>query len=108
MTDFTKPVQTRSGLPVTIITTEGRGKYPVLGYIDQDEVPFRWDENGEHTISDAFNLINVPEKRVMYVNVYNDNEPVYRCQSRKDADEKECKKRIACIRVEYTEGQFDE
>ena len=33
MTDFTKPVQTRSGLPVTIITTEGRCNGEIIGYI---------------------------------------------------------------------------
>ena len=47
MTDFTKPVQTRSGLPVTIITTKGRGEYPVIGYVGSNKMLSMWNAQGE-------------------------------------------------------------
>ena len=111
MTDFTKPVQTRSGLPVTIITTKGRGKYCVLGFVGEDEFVTRWNIDGRidcSKVNHELDLINVPEKRVMYVNIYRELVP-FAYMSREHADQdKYIKDRIACIRVEYTEGQFDD
>lgn len=46
-----------------------------------------------------------PEKKVMYVNVYPDS---ISHTSRAIADSTGSRRRAACIRVEYTEGQFDE
>ena len=107
MTDFTKPVQTRSGLPVTIITTEGRGYYPIVGYIGDCTHPDAWPKDGISKHGYYDDLINVPEKRVMYANM-NFNHCSYLYSSRKVADANAAPQRIACIRVEYLEGQFDD
>ena len=111
MTDFTKPVQTRSELPVTIISTEGRGKHSVIGYVGEQDCLTHWLSDGSysHVSKHEHDLINVPEKRVMYVNVFSDDYS-YSYATRKEADEDDYvgNSRIACIRIEYTEGQFDE
>jgi len=45
--DFTKPVETIDGTPVQIISTEGRGRYPILGYIgDESQYVTSWSSDG--------------------------------------------------------------
>ena len=107
MTDFTKPVQTRSGLPVTIITTEGRGRCSIIGYLGEQDCLTHWLSDGRYTHASKtkHDLINVPKKRVMYVNIYREREDLfYSSEFPLEAGVE----RIACIRVEYTEGQFDD
>jgi len=113
--DFNKPVQTTSDYPVEIKFTDGRGNYPVGGYISKGEVIMYWNKEGKSNLNDRqFDLINVPEKKVLYLNVY----PSYSrfkalgraWTSRQIADHENDSStgRIACIRIEYTEGQFDD
>ena len=109
MTDFTKPVQTRSGLPVTIITTEGRGSHKVIGYMDDEEDLSYWLADGKFfkgAQEDECDLINVPEKRVMLVHfIQTPDGNVFPATVK---DESFSYKHIATKRVEYTEGQFDD
>lgn len=53
---------------------------------------------------------NVPEKRVRYVNFYDVNYHACEYSSRElaDAGQNRNHRRIACVRVEYEEGQFDD
>lgn len=74
--DFSKPVQTRSGLKVTILTTEARSNWPVIGLIHEPakdtgcvwtlKGAFRADEPSE------FDLEQVPETVKRYLPVYDD------------------------------------
>lgn len=74
--DLTKPMQTRDGRQVTLLTTEGRGKHKFLGYIGDAEEPRSWSHDGA-TRQRGFNeqpgslssddLINVPEKPRYFV-----------------------------------------
>ena len=49
-----------------------------------------------------------PEKQVMYVNVYEGSD-CFSYKSREESDRQAWeKKRIACVRIEYTPGQFDD
>lgn len=74
--DFTKPVQTRSGLKVTILATEARGRFSVIGMIHEPakdtgcfwtlKGAFRADEPSE------FDLEQVPETVKRYLPVYDD------------------------------------
>lgn len=76
MLDFTKPVQTRSGLKVTILTAEARSNWPVIGLIHEPakdtgcvwtlKGAFRADEPSE------FDLEQVPETFKRYLPVYDD------------------------------------
>lgn len=72
MIDFTKPVQTRDGRPVEIITTKGRGQYPILYYIDDCLEIYRASTNGREAYCNnqsPYDLINVPEPRVYFANL---------------------------------------
>lgn len=63
--DLTKPLQTRDGRSVVLITSEGRGKYPVLGYVGADTGPKSWTSEGKyqaHTGPHDEDLVNVEDK----------------------------------------------
>lgn len=74
--DFTKPVQTVSGLPVRIICTDRKGEWPIIGIIadkDGSEDVHSWTNMGKFTnysYLDSRDLMNVPETKIYYVNVY--------------------------------------
>jgi hypothetical protein len=94
MIDYTKPVQTRNGLEVEIITTKGRGDQPVIGYIGKSDVTETWGVDGmyfEHGCGESISdLVNVPEppKVICVLNVYADSECQYGavCRTRVYAD----------------------
>ena len=113
MIDFNKPVQTRDGRKVRVLCADGRGDHPVVGYVACQNYLYSWRLSGhryntdETTITD---LINVPETRVVWVNMYPDeSSSVSKIRvSKNEADVGAGHDREACIRVEYTVGQFDE
>lgn len=71
--DWSKPVQTRDGRPVEIITRHGRGRWPVVGYMDKDNYPSTWTACGMYYPGEirfaCFDLINVPERTAEVVEV---------------------------------------
>lgn len=107
--DWFKPVQTEDGRAVTIFATEAVGEYPVVGQIAGSDVVLRWRLSGESTMTRcrSLDIKNVPEKRVVYLNMYPNGVPGIH-PTRKHADERAQFDRQACVRLEYTEGQFDE
>ncbi|MGH6746419.1 hypothetical protein [Novosphingobium sp.] len=72
--DLTKPLQTRDGRSVVLITSEGRGKYPVLGYVGDDTGPTSGTSEGKyqaHTAQRDEDLVNVADKPdVFYGSIY--------------------------------------
>lgn len=77
MLDLTKPVQTRSGLKVTIFTTEARGRFPVIGMVHEPTI----DSAATWTAEGAFHadgreapadLVQVVETVKRYLPVYDD------------------------------------
>ena len=109
MIDWTKAVQTRDGRKVEILGTGGRGSYPVVGYVGDSTVIREWHINGSWcspTRPAPLDLINVPETRVVWVNVYEDY--IGGGKSKEEADENAGADRLACIRVPCTIGQFDD
>lgn len=76
--DLSKPVQTRDGRPVTIITTKGRGTYPLVGYAGEENTELRsWRSDGIF-FSGAIrplDLVNVEEKIELtrWANMYKRN-----------------------------------
>jgi hypothetical protein len=67
--DFSKPLRTKDGLPVTLVTTAGREPYPVVGFIGDYYMPKCWTKTGNYSIvPNEYDLVNVPEKQ--YVNLY--------------------------------------
>lgn len=63
MIDFSKPVQTKYGKPVHILSTVARGSYPVKGYIGEDVSLQGWTLDGTYIIGtkSPYDLKNVPE-----------------------------------------------
>lgn len=112
MIDIRKTYKTRDGRPVEIVTTSARDspKWPVMGYIG-DHVNFTfWSPKGIHDVNGRrsnLDLVEVKPKRVMWLNVYPDGNGLTH-ESREDADEASMKNRIARLKIEFAEGQFDE
>ena len=111
--DPTKPVQTRDGRKARIVSDKvSRGGYKYIAIISEesgDEWSGTFISDGSYYASgDACHrdLINVPEKREMWVNVYDGSykSPVGH-DSRESADLCSFQNRIACVRVEYEVGE---
>ena len=111
MLDLTKPVQTRDGRKVRILCTDGPEKFPIAGYIDGSAEPDCWRRTGAwgHDADRHYqnDLVNVPTPGVVWVNVYRDGGSTS-WNTRLKADAATSADRIARVRVEYTDGQFDE
>jgi hypothetical protein len=68
-----------------------------------------WSSDGTYTSGDPseLDIINVPVKHEMWLNIYFDGsrfEP-YCYGTRNEADKNSSDHRIACVRVEFTEGE---
>ena len=110
--NLSKPVQTKDGRVVKLITVSGRDPWPVVGYIEGQGKPQCWMISGEQFHSQPRNtdLVNVVVKHVYWVNLYPDGVG-YVHSSRKQADDYRCRSMyddedcIACIKVEVKEGE---
>lgn len=75
--DPNKPVQTRDGRKVRIICTDKRGLYPIVALISDGygESCSTHSGGGKFSINregdDPHDLINVPECKTLWANVYN-------------------------------------
>src|SRR5699024_8343298 len=69
--DRNRPVQTRDGKPVRIVTwTEGSGRYPIIGFIDDENTPDSWAAEwkflyANHVFDDEKGRVNVPPKQTV-------------------------------------------
>lgn len=104
--DITKPLKTRDGRNVTIISDKGRHpKHPIMGYIGEDTNLSFWTAEGAFFADEQSNrdLIHLEEG---YFNIY----PANACMhpTRTMANAKASPDRLACIKVSYTVGQFDD
>lgn len=116
--DLTAPVQTREGNSVRILATNRKGRYPVVGLVlvgDREDLSSWTDDGRPHErIAEELpgDLVNVPQQRTVWVNVYGGKIGMSTlAHPSREAAEKaaiDSSTRIACIRVTYTEGQFDE
>lgn len=120
--DITKPVMTRSGTPVRILSTAGPSKsYSIVGYLEGSVMIYVWSDSGIYLpgdVSGEMDLVNVPPAPLavdVWVNVYATGAKFEIFETRKSADAwaENCsthRKRIARMRasVTVTEGQFDE
>jgi hypothetical protein len=61
MIDITKKYQTRDGDPVEFITDKGRGEYPIIGYIGDNDTVDVWTQDGKFSpsLDHARDLIEV-------------------------------------------------
>jgi len=102
-----KKYRTRDGRPVELLTTSARGAWPVIGHIGDSESLVRWSLDGTFCgtrLTRALDLVEVKPKRVLWLNVYPcSNGIVY--DSREGADEGAAAHRIACLKIEFEEGE---
>lgn len=83
--------------------------YPVIGVCEEGGDIFTYTSEGQvrHNATSTSDLVReVKEKHVRYINIYPNNEISH--NSRQTADDCAIHDRLARIRVEYEEGQFDD
>jgi hypothetical protein len=115
MLDLSKPVQTRDGMEAHVYE---RFDAQVFGRIKRDGHWFLywWDDCGKCRNAPGYDLINVPEKRRGWLNIYeakaeidgvsNPRESVSHLhESKADADKCASRGRIACVEIEFTAGE---
>lgn len=109
--DVAKPVATRGKQKVRLLCTDGPAPFPIAGYIEDNGAPSCWTEHGFKKLQGQGqhrdDLINVPDNKVMWVNVHTGYGAGYHTQAAAEQDAHNIIPR-ARLRVEYVEGQFDE
>lgn len=111
--DPAKPVVTKGGLPARIICTdrEGSDAYSVVALLNRGsgvETLESFTNDGKYygPESDSrMDLVNIPEKHTRYLNIYPDSRLHL---SREIANKGAVSDRLACIKVEWEAGQWDD
>lgn len=107
-----------AGGEARVLMDGGAGAFPLVGArrwtSDEEWLPTRWARNGRERGGDGSTDLLPPEpvKVVRWLNIY-DVDGHHVCGDLQfapsDAERVgRLEKRIACVRMEYTEGQFDE
>jgi hypothetical protein len=109
MFDPSKPVQTRDGRKARIICTDLKHpEFPVIAVItdrygNEFAVAYTKDGRWRNDTQDDSDLLNIPEKRVGWVNAYLagscHRDTLY--ATRAGADNAAMSDRIACVQIEY-------
>ena len=114
MIDKNKKYKTRSGRDVTIMCTEARGNYPVIGIVhDEDcDKAYCWEVDGRYSskYEGGLDLIEQPEVHTRWINFYANGtggsvSTYTQWRTRTDADAHQYMGRIACIQVTFKEGE---
>ncbi len=117
--DPTKPVQTRDGRKARIIATDRNGShYPIIALVSsknyKEELIVTYLANGseDDCISQSpLDLVNVPEERELWVNVY-ENGDIVKFSDKDSCDvycrDGFCRLRLARLHIRFTVGQMDE
>ena len=119
--DWTKPIQTRDGRTVKLLTTECLGRFPVLANIEGEDATEKFTITGKYLAEfyhDNWDLENVPEKpkqESFYVNFYqgecrgtwiSDCHPTRYIANKEDSILPD--RRIACKKITIIAGEFDD
>lgn len=108
MVDWTKPVQTKSGCKVRVLTTEMNAGLPVVGIVtcrDGSESVETWSLEGsfmDTVRTHHYDVVNVPEKRRLkgFVNVYTTfHSSIFPTRDAADDNAVTCR-RIACVEID--------
>lgn len=109
MLDLTKPVQTRDGRRVRILCTDRQDeKFPIIALVQDlfecNERLYSYTKRGFANVGggpSSCDLVNVPEKRSMWVNVYEKANNDVCHSTKREADKNQVPGRIACIELTY-------
>lgn len=103
-----QPIQTRDGRPVRVLCTDrkGAGLRPVIALLQnadgsETELHRHLDGRAERDAR-CCDIINVPMKHTQWLNVYSASMGY---QTKELADKYAVSGRIACIEVEFAEGE---
>lgn len=102
--DITKPVRTKDGQTVEIVTDKGRGTYPFLGYVGDETLLKSWARDGKCYIggSSLNDIENVPERREWFYNVYEHYQHGWFYKTKEEAGKYErCQGRLAILRMTF-------
>src|SRR3990167_4901835 len=113
--DMNKKYKTRNGMDVRILCTDKIHAPSVVGLVllpSGKESLGLWHSDGavhSQGIESPDDLIEVKEKRVLWINIYKSkigpNEILsFSYSTKNDADESASTNRIACVKVEYENG----
>jgi hypothetical protein len=96
------------GQQYRVVCVDGGAYFPVIAVNDNGDVYTFTSEGAFYTRADTeLDLVReVKEKQVRYVNIYPTHVSPYVCKL--DAEDCAGTGRLACIRVEYEEDQFDD
>jgi len=111
--DPNKPVQFRHAPEkVRILATDLKSKYPIVIAVTDcwgEESVQRREVDGRVTANKEtpYDLVNVPKKREVWINLYDTEGVFFGCaySTREQANAKANIDRIACARIEFTEGE---
>lgn len=112
--DPTKPVQTRDGRKARILGTIKNDDYPIVAAVSDGpyEECEEYSSEGFYYRKEEpskFDLVNVPDERELWVNVYDRGGiAVSSHGSKDDADECAFRDRIARLHISFAVGQLDE
>ena len=111
MIDMSKKYRTFDGQETRIFLTDAGGQYPVLRATktDQGWSPKKWTEDGKilaavHKVN-GLDLVEVKTKHVRWVNFNESTCVTGGYTTRERADQEALQTRIACIRIEFEEGE---
>ena len=107
--DPTKPVRTRAGAAARILCTDARGTSGnILALVDRGEyeAAYWFYQDGRYLrgAPHSLDLINIPERHVRWANVTSHG-TAYLYESEWAADSHRSPNCIACIRLEFEEGE---
>lgn len=92
-----------------VVCVDGGAYFPVIAVNDNGDVYTFTSEGAFYTRADTeLDLVReAKEKQVRYINIYQDG-TAFAYKSQQGAELCASPNRLACIRVEYEEGQFDD
>lgn len=120
--NLNKPLRTRYGEPVTILSTEARGRYPIIGYIEDHQDLKYWSKDGlSDTHNSSMDLENVERTVERYLTIFKDHttgqyyaapflheELSKSSKYARDMSEYQINKTcVARLKLAFVEGQFD-
>lgn len=119
--NLNKPLRTRYGDPVTILSTKGRGMFPIIGYVGDDQDIKYWSKDGLSTEHPRMHLENVEQTVERYLTIFKDDttgqyyaapflhdELIKASKYARDMTEYQINKTcVARLKLAFVEGQFD-
>ena len=97
------------GQQYRVVCVDGGAYFPVIAVNDTGDIYTFTSEGAFYTRADTeLDLVReAKEKQVRYINIYPDG-TAFAHKSKRSAEDGAGTSRLACIRVEYEEGQLDD